>query len=599
MGLLDSIRNLISRQKPLQIPASTRLNGNETIDKTMPFITIDAINALINDPSVFNKFMDFDKNQEFFKGLTPDFIAKAVKDYVDFMHDKGLRFDRKAQKHINKIKSFLPKEEKDKTPVFRQYKGVNKTNLYNMAISIVGSNDMLQQFLNCQRTGQEFDGIPQNVLADYISTELFDFTRKIVPSIQIEKNIAFIRTKGNMIQDSYRVNPDYRINPDFERSVMDAIKPTNDPAEFAFQLYNELNKRVKYNPAFFALDQDLTDQFAHDIYYQEFGKVSPENNSLICKQWSELYAYFLEKNGFEAHVCGKGKHKFVRAFYGTNVIEADATNQTTSVDDPSRLTDLTRSKLGVRPAGFKAYDYFQDKKTGRDMATVRLNYDIADFSQNRGANDQLIEIINMIDDKRDLTSLIMGLNDPRSEVGSIMKKLGFISDMLKGSNLDNMDSVGYLNHLFHNTIKAEEFNRIHLTNAFYRNIYTNDCDMVPIISVNQAKDTRNTSIDDFLYFEFDQQSHEIRPISREKLVEQVVTGELIQGRGKEDKVRVPGIPELTDPNYISQKRALLARRSQEQELYNATTRTAKAVYPDIQKSDWGTDPLPTVDDESR
>ena len=555
MGILDKLRNLISRPKHKALPIASSFNKTD-IDKTMPFITIDAITSLLSNQEVFDRFMHFDQYQDYFEGLTPEFIAEAVKTYVDFMDDKGARYDRQTLKRIEQIESFLPKEQLDKKPIFVQYPGINKTVLYNTAISVLTNPNGFEQFLECQRTRADYNGIPFDIVSEYISSELYSFTRNIASTNDIETRIGFLMRKQSNIKDNtYRMNPEYQINPDFERAIYDSIKPTSDPAEFALQLYNELNKRVKYNPSFFALDQDLTNQFAHDIYYQPINTVTPQNNSLICKQWSELYAYLLEKNGFEAYVCGHGKHKNVKAYYGTTLIEADATNQTTSPSDPSRLTDLTRSKLGVRPAGFNAYDFYRDKQTTRNLSTIQLNYDIGDFSVNRGANDQLLEIMNLIDEKRDLTDIIMGLNDPNSEVGTILKKIGFISDMLKKSRLDNMDSVGYLNHLFHGTLTPSELKRAKNTNSFYKDLYSNDCDMVPIISINVATDPEHATQDDYLFFEFVQDTHDIRPISREKLIEKVVSGEYIQGRGKHDKTVIPGLPEITNQDYINQARA--------------------------------------------
>lgn len=573
MELLDNIRNLISGSKRKSLPISSSFN-NADIDKTIPFITIDAITSLISDQEVFSRFMHFDQNKQYFEGLTPEFIAEAVKTYVDFMNDKGAKFDRKSLKRIKQIEGILPKEQRNSKKIFVQYPGINKTVLYNTAISILSNPQEFNQYLECQRTQSPYNGIPFNVLSDYISSELFTFTRIIATNNYVEDNIGFLMNKDrNVKNNTYRVNPQLQINPDFERAVLGAIQPTNDPAEFALQLYNELNKRVKYNPSFFALDQDLTDQFAYDIYYKPFTTVNLQNNSLVCKQWSELYAYFLEKNGFEAYVCGSGKHKNVKAYYGTTLIEADATNQTTSPSDPSRLTDLTRSKLGVRPAGFNAYEFYRDKQTTRNLSAIQLNYDIGDFSRNQGANEQLLEIMNLIDEDRDLTDVIMGLNNPNDRIGTIMKKISFISDMLKRARLDNMDSIGYLNHLFHCTLNSEERQRAKNTNAFYKNLYTNDCDMVPIISINVAQDKTNPKQEDYLFFEFVQDTHEIKPISREKLIEKVVRGEYIQGREKHDKVSIPGIPEITDAQFINQARAGKTTEINNQRPYNVPSRT--------------------------
>lgn len=576
MGILDKLRNLIKKPKQSAMPVASTFN-NTDMDKTMPFITIHAITSLLSNQEVFNRFMHFEQNKDYFDGLTPEFIAESVKTYVDFMNDKGAKFDKKVLKRIQQIEKFLTKEQREHSPIFVQYQGIDKRALYNTAISVLSNPNRFNQFLECQRTRADLDGIPAHILSEYISSEIFNFTRRIASNNDMESRIDFLVDKQRNVNDyTYRMNPEFQINPDFERAVFAAIKPTNDAAEYALQLYNELNKRVKYNPSFFALDQDLTNQFAYDIYYKSIDKTTIEDNSLICKQWAELYAYFLEKSGFEAYVCGKGRHKNVKAYWGTTLIEADATNQTTAIDDPSRLTDLTRSKLGVRPAGFKAYEFYKDKMTTRNLSTIQLDYDIADFATNRGANDQLLEILNLIDDNRDLTGLLMDLNTPNNEVGTIMKKLGFISDMIKTAHLDNMDSVGYLNHLFHCTLTPAECKRAKNTNAFYQNLYSNDCNLVPIIAVNISQNLECPGPDDYLYLEFVQNVHEIRPISRDKLIEKVVSGEYIQGRGKHDQKVIPGLPEITDPQFIAQARAARVSRITNNNLYN--TRNIQAPY---------------------
>ena len=191
MGLLDKIRNLISGSKSKALPISTSFSKTD-IDKTMPFITLDAITSLIGNQEVFDRFMHFDQNRQYFEGLTPEFIAESVKNYVDFMDDKGARYDRKALKRIKQIESILPKEQRDKKEIFVQYPGINKTDLYNTAISIVSNPQGFNQYLECQRTGSPYNGIPFNILSDYISSELFSFTRKIATTNDVETSIGFL-----------------------------------------------------------------------------------------------------------------------------------------------------------------------------------------------------------------------------------------------------------------------------------------------------------------------------------------------------------------------------------------------------------------------
>ena len=211
MKLLDKIRNLISGTKQKALPISSSFNKTD-IDKTMPFITIDAITSLISDQEVFNRFMHFDQNKQYFEGLTPEFVAEAVKTYVDFMNDKGAKFDRKSLKRIKQIEGILPEEQRDSKEIFVQYPGINKTALYNTAISIISNPQGFNQYLECQRTGSPYNGIPFNVLSEYISTELFTFTRRIATNSDVENNIGFLMNKDrNVKNNTYRINPQLQI----------------------------------------------------------------------------------------------------------------------------------------------------------------------------------------------------------------------------------------------------------------------------------------------------------------------------------------------------------------------------------------------------
>ena len=572
--LTEKISNLLTRNKTPQLPegqtvATFGANTSEyDPDRTMPIITIDTITGVIFDDEIFQRFMNFEQNMQVFKGARKEDIAEAVKIYVEFMADKGGKFDKKQQKNINKILSYLPKEVVNQKTVFKQYDGIDKNMLYNTAIGIVSEDDKLRRFLECQRIWQTYNGIPQEVISDYITSELYSFTSRITPNDQMRRNIGFICEKENTKKVAYRMNPQFPINEDFENAVFSAVKPTNDPVEYAFNLYNELNKLVKYNPEFFARDQKIQyDEFAKAIYSQRIDEVTLQKNGLVCKQWAELYAYFLEKSGIEAYVVGQGLHKSVKAYTGATIIEADATNQTMSVDDPSRLTDLTRCKLGVRPAGFKAHEFDINEMVGKDLNTITLNYDIGSFSSFKD-NELLTDIINHIPSNVDLTSTIMGLNDPKSIQGSIMKKNAFISGMLKKANLDNMDSIGYLNHLFHNTLTSIERRFESLENIFYKDV-GGDCKMVPIIAFNKSGIENSQEKEDFVYFEFDQDSHEIKPVSRDFLITKVVMGEYVQGRGKGDNRSIPGLPELTNREYINRVRQLW--RSQGVQIPNLPT----------------------------
>ena len=102
--------------------------------------------------------------------------------------------------------------------------------------------------------------------------------------------------------------------------------------------------------------------------------------------------------------------------------------------------------------------------------------------------------------------------------------------------------------------------------------------MVPIISINNAEPPNAARPGDFLYFVFNQKTHAIEPIDRAVLIDKVVKGTLIQGRGKNDRAFIPGLPEITDRRFLEEQRRIAHKQRVAEEMYYATEGTAKSYY---------------------
>ena len=99
MVILDKWKSLLKKNQYLQLNEK-----NEECNRTAPIITIDTIEAIINDDEVYQKFIKFDNVQEIFlSSVTKTDYIKAVYDYADFMQQRGKQFSKENLKRIKKI----------------------------------------------------------------------------------------------------------------------------------------------------------------------------------------------------------------------------------------------------------------------------------------------------------------------------------------------------------------------------------------------------------------------------------------------------------------------------------------------------------------
>ena len=554
MKILDFIKNLISRNKtPLLNEA------NIDMDRTARIIKIDAIEEIIHDPETFKNFMNYENHRvEFGYNIDKIDYVLAINDYVEFMNNNGSGFNKTENKRINKILKPYKFTNKETAKNIELYAGSKREDLYNEAIKILKNEEEFKKYI--ENRSETYINKP--ILERYISNEFENLYQRIEFPVEEIKRFYYIQDRANTYENStrrdldYRDLSSYRIRPDFERAVMQDIPKGLSGTELAFQIYNELNKRVKYDSAFFALGQDLNNSFAKSIYYGSIENVGTSNNGVVCKTWAELYAYFLEKNGLDAYVEKKGKHMYVIAYDGTNKIKADATNQTNSFDDTSRLTDLVRCKIGARPAGFQVFSYEDlENDIAKDMKIVQSDYEDVDYSKFQNS-EELNELMELIDDKRDLSSLTFGLEQKQDSVENIITKITYINDLMKKTRLDNMDSIGYLGHLFNSILNKDELKRASLCNSLYEHLYT-DCRIIPMISIYKGKFGENgekLDEDAYLFLTYDERQYQLKNVSKEKILDDISTHTIERIKKGDGYKKIEGIPEINmEPEELAEK----------------------------------------------
>lgn len=525
-------------------------------NSSTPLITLDAIHMLLEDEDVFDKFVHFEDNKDFFGNISQGNIARSVRNYAELIKNQGAVFDKDAEGRLKKIEQFIPQYAINSHIQFKEYGGINKKELYDVSIQALGSIEELEELFRCQKQMTLYHGISTEILTDYMATELAACMESIAISEQFRKLLKFMKERKEWLPtDCYKVDPTIKINPELEASIFQSIDKNSNPVDFALDVYNSENRHVRYNNAFNAWGQDIKNvEAAQAIYDKGIGEITLENNSVVCKQWAELYAYLLDQNDYDAYVCGSIGHYYVVAFKGMCIIHADATEPTQSIEDTSYLTDMTRSKLGVRPAGFIAYTIDGYSEATKRIDSLDLRFNKNELENDKTAVAEVEALISQIED-RNLSNIIMGFDDSHNRYGGIVRKLGFINFMMQKSRMDNSASVPYLLTLLTITLTGKEHQYTTWTNIFYEGVNSDECNMVPIISIKKDKEIPDYIGLDCLYFIFDQKAYSIQPISREELMNRVASGLYVQGIGKADDKIVPGLPEITNPDWVVRHRA--------------------------------------------
>lgn len=520
-------------------------------------ITPEGINALLKDPKVMDKYINFDENRDYFGGLTQFYIANVVKKYVEFMMAQGEEYDEEALNRLKQVEQVLP--EYCKRPIkFKQYDNISRKELYDITMNMLGSASEVDTFLGCQQKRELYHGVSTEVLSKYITLDLYKYMKRIFLSDTINHYMIFIASKETLLYpNAYRLDPDRKMNPELENTIFQAVEKKENLIEYAHDLYDELNKIGKYDCNFFALGQDLKNPKVKEILSKGFEELTKDNAKLVCKQCAEAYAYLIDKIGFEAYIYVDDFHWQVVAFKGTTFLNANPVNILESDYDLSSLNDLTRSKLGVDSVGFTTWSFEEGEEAIDKVRNILdLKYSEDRFEQTAGAQDEVKNLISLISDKRNLSEKIMGIGNNENPLNTALKKIGLISVLLQDSKLDTMEESQYAYELLMNFFPFEQQKQIAWTNAFYQGITTDNCCRIPIISLRLEGEMADRLEEKYLYFIIEPQSHAIQPITRDELKRRVASGQYVQGFGENLKQKsVPGIPEITDPDWVVRNRA--------------------------------------------
>ncbi len=328
------------------------------------------------------------------------------------------------------------------------------------------------------------------------------------------RKIEFLKKRYKLFNSySYLYDDSKKLNPDFENEIIKEINLKGMPEDVALALYDSLNRKLSFKTYNNAYKKDISKLELYD--------------TIECNQWAFAYAYLINKYVGCAYVENT-YHKRVFACVGKSIIVADATIRHYSVVDDTKLTDLARAKLGLKPLNF-SIDPFDNTSSIENLPAYRKlgHYDALVNDLEQPSDEEIKELIDLIKETNKEKSA--GRNVEKSEYREIIKKIVFMNRLLRKSKLkESAEIVIYLIQLFNTLLFWEEHTKF-LPVLFYRELKEDYYEYVPLLSVylGELEKKYEDKEDKFIYLTFRKGEKELVVIDRTKIYEDVKKGILI------------------------------------------------------------------------
>jgi hypothetical protein len=114
--------------------------------------------------------------------------------------------------------------------------------------------------------------------------------------------------------------------------------------------------------------------------------------------------------------------------------------------------------------------------------------------------------------------------------------------MMQKNNLDNMDSIAYLGHLFHSILTDNEKRQVALNLGLYEHAYSNECNVLPLISVRSDDSTEENP--KYSFFMYNQDKRNLFSVGKGQILESVAKEQLSLSPSRD---KIEGLPELALP----------------------------------------------------
>lgn len=328
----------------------------QDLDRTLELIPISLIESIIKDSNVFFKLIRT-PNDPIFNKYSIDDIVHAINDYMNYniKYSKNLTKDdfervNYLNKYINYNVVYNFEKYLDETSplvtIEELEQILSNEDIYNKFLEFENNKDIFKLDMNAYLSGL-------NQMIDYYNKSNIEINNKQMERFKQIIKLYSLEMKKYHTLDGYKYDED--LNEELVNKVLENVDLNLDPFTLSRAIYINLCKLVTYDVEFTALDQDLTNEKALEIYERSPENIDVNNNKIVCKTWAEIYQNLLERVNINAVVVGK-KHKYVQFDCDGTLMMADATNSHYERTSNFYLDDITRIQIGLPTAGFRCLE---------------------------------------------------------------------------------------------------------------------------------------------------------------------------------------------------------------------------------------------------
>ncbi len=328
------------------------------IDKTDKIIPISWLVSILENDDVFRKFVtDFSNSKKIFDDISLEKYLESLNQYMKFMMTIDSDLPKKYFDKMNYINTYYRTNEEDYD--YERYLDRTESLIpISLLHEILTNEETLDKFLNFEQNKNYF---PEESLKRYLKDleELVNYYDKsnvpypegMLSNFEKIKDVYLFEFEHNeTLEGEFKLK---KIDNELESTILRRVNPDADQFTLARAIYIELCKLTSYDVNYAARGKG--DSKAEEIYNKEVGEITLDNNKLVCKSFSEIYATILNKVGIKAIVPDQ-YHKYVLLLCNGIIIKADATQTSSNYKEEFSLPDIVRVKLGLPTAGFEAYN---------------------------------------------------------------------------------------------------------------------------------------------------------------------------------------------------------------------------------------------------
>ena len=263
---------------------------------------------------------------------------------------------------------------------------------------ILGSSEDLKEHF-ADRENEEAKKL-EIALKSFISTETnrspileyYDFPESAYRRCEdiLDTNFTDNEVLKAKVSDKTKFSDEIKLTPELKNAVYNDMPEGLSDLDKAVYMYGRLCQILTYDPGVYAERERGPITLAHEDR-ERLNTITPENNRVICYEFSYLYAKFLEEQGIKHNVISKSRSKEYGGAHAYCEFVAD--NMHIKADSTALFFegDLIAMKCGYRPNGLIVQTAYQDKREKLNESIGRM-MEVLNTPNRRAPTSELINL---------------------------------------------------------------------------------------------------------------------------------------------------------------------------------------------------------------